>query len=69
MFDDQRLKPIHDKVLAGERISFEEGVTLYRSNDVLGIGHMANLVRERINGNKTFYNVNRHINPDRKSVV
>ena len=63
MFDDNRLKPIHDKVLAGERISFAEGVTMYRSHDVLGIGHMANLVRERINGNKTFYNVNRHINP------
>lgn len=63
MFDDPKLKPIFEKVQAQVRLSFEDGVTLYRSPDILGIGHMANLVRERINGNRTFYNVNRHINP------
>ena len=63
MFSDPRLRPIGDKVLAGQRLSFDDGVTLYASSDILGIGWMANTVRERINGNKTFYNVNRHINP------
>ena len=63
MFSDQRLRPIGDKVLAGERLSFDDGVSMYSSGDILALGKMANIVRERINGNKTFYNVNRHINP------
>lgn len=60
--DDPRLKPIADKVLAGERLTFNEGVDLYRSGDVLAIGWLANHVRERLNGNVTYFNVNRHIN-------
>ena len=46
-FEDQRLVPILEKVTAGERLSFEDGVTLYESNDLLAIGYMANMVRER----------------------
>jgi aminodeoxyfutalosine synthase len=60
---DQRLKPIADKVRAGERLSFDEGVQLYRSPDLLAVGWLANYVRERKHGNVTYYNVNRHINP------
>jgi aminodeoxyfutalosine synthase len=63
IFDDSRLKPVHEKVLRGERLSFEDGVALYRSSDLLGLGYLANLVRERIHGNVTYFNVNRHINP------
>jgi aminodeoxyfutalosine synthase len=61
--DDARLRPIAEKVLAQERLSFEDGVTLYRSGDILAIGWLANHVRERMWGNTTFFNVNRHINP------
>jgi aminodeoxyfutalosine synthase len=63
MFDDARLKPIFDKVFDRQRLSPEDGLTLYRSHDILGVGHMANIVRERLNGNQTYFNVNRHINP------
>lgn len=63
IIDDLRLLPILDKVQRGERLSFEDGVTMYRSGDVLALGYMANLVRERMHGNITYYNVNRHINP------
>ena len=63
VFEDSRLQPIRDKVESGERLSFDDGVTLYRSPDLLGVGWLANLVRERMNGNQTFFNVNRHINP------
>ncbi len=63
VFDDPRLRPVCDKVQAGTRLSFEDGVTLYRSPDILGLGWMANLVRERLHGNVTYFNVNRHINP------
>jgi aminodeoxyfutalosine synthase len=62
-FEDARLEPIRRKVEACERLSFEDGVTLYRSPDLLGVGWMANRVRERLHGNATFFNVNRHINP------
>lgn len=63
IIDDRRLLPVLDKVKAGERLSFEDGVTLYRSTDVLAVGHMANIARERMSGNITWFNVNRHINP------
>jgi aminodeoxyfutalosine synthase len=60
---DQRLKPIAEKVLAGERLSMEDGIALYRSPDLLAVGWLANHVREKRHGNITYYNVNRHINP------
>ena len=59
---DPRLEPIADKVLAGERLSFDEGVLLYRTTDVLAVGWLANLVREHLHGDLTYFNVNRHIN-------
>jgi aminodeoxyfutalosine synthase len=63
ILDDQRLQPVVDKVLVGERLSFDDGVLLYRSPDLLAVGWMANFVRERLHGNRTYFNVNRHINP------
>ena len=61
--EDHRLLPILDKVRAGRRLDFLDGVTLYQSPDILGVGYMANMVRERLHGDTTYYNVNRHINP------
>jgi aminodeoxyfutalosine synthase len=60
---DQRLKPIAAKVLAGECLSMEDGIALYRSPDLLAVGWLANYVREKRHGNITYYNINRHINP------
>ncbi len=60
---DADLRPIREKVEAGERLSFEDGMTLEASRDVLEIGALANLVRERKNGDLAFYNVNTHVNP------
>ena len=61
--DDPHLHPIAEKVLAQQRLSFDEGLRLYRSPDILAIGWLANHVRERLWGDTTFFNVNRHINP------
>jgi aminodeoxyfutalosine synthase len=61
--DDPRLKSIRDSVLAGERLSAEDALTLYRSADILAVGWLANNVRERMHGDKAYFNVNRHINP------
>jgi len=60
---DARLKPIARKVLAGERLSIDDGILLYRSSDLLAVGWLANHVREKRHGNVTYFNVNRHINP------
>ena len=38
IFEDPRLEPIHQKVQAGQRLGFEDGVTLYRTPDLLGVG-------------------------------
>ncbi|MBS1716384.1 MAG: CofH family radical SAM protein [Armatimonadetes bacterium] len=56
------LEPIAEKVLAGERLSFEDGLTLYRTHNLTGVGYLANIVRERLHGAKTYYVRNQHIN-------
>lgn len=61
--DDAALEPIAEKVLAGDRLSFDDGVALYRSPDILAVGWLANFVREKMHGDIAYFNVNRHINP------
>jgi aminodeoxyfutalosine synthase len=61
--DDARLEPIAEKVLAGERLGFDDGIALYRTPDLLGVGWLANYVREKRHGNVCYFNINRHINP------
>ncbi|MFQ6130900.1 MAG: aminofutalosine synthase MqnE [Armatimonadota bacterium] len=56
------LGDIRRKVEAGRRISVEDAVRLYASHDLLEVGALANMVRERLNGDRTYYVVNRHIN-------
>jgi aminodeoxyfutalosine synthase len=60
---DPLLEPIAAKVHAGTRLGTVDGLTLYRSKDVLAVGWLANYVRERMHGDITYFNVNRHINP------
>ena len=61
--DNPRLEAIQAKVIAGERLSPDDALDLYRTSDILAVGWMANHVRERMHGDKTYFNVNRHINP------
>ncbi len=56
------LGEIHDKVMAGERLSTDDGITLYNTPDLHAVGALANFVRERMHGDDTFFNVNQHIN-------
>ena len=60
---DPHLKPVAEKVLAGERLNFDDGIALYRTADLLALGWLANRIREQRHGNACFFNVNRHINP------
>ncbi len=60
---DPRLKTVRDKVEAGERLGFDEGLLMEQPDiPVNDLGQLANLVRERINGNIAFYNINTHLN-------
>src|SRR5438876_6998030 len=61
--DDSRLNRIHQKVVAHERLTSDDVLALYRTGDILAVGWLANHVRERMHGDKTYFNVNRHINP------
>jgi aminodeoxyfutalosine synthase len=58
----QELRPIYDKVVAAERINEDEAAQLYRSKDINALGLIANVVRERKNGNRATYILNRYIN-------
>ncbi len=61
-FTDPALEAIAERIDAGERLGREEGLALFRTPDLLGLGWLANRVRERLHGAKTYYNINRHIN-------
>ena len=56
------LRPIAEKIEAQERISDAEAVALYQSRDLNALGMMANVIRERKNGNCASYIHNRYIN-------
>jgi aminodeoxyfutalosine synthase len=56
------LGAIRDKVVAGERLTREEGLGLYRHPDLLAVGALANLLRERRHGDAAYFIVNQHIN-------
>lgn len=58
------LEPIREKVEAGERLTLDDGLLLYQPEVPLPeLGELANLVRERKNGNFAYYNINTHLNP------
>src|SRR6185437_6000774 len=58
-----RFAEVRDKVFAGTRLTFDDGLALERQPDPFALGELANFVRERKNGNRTYYNVNTHLNP------
>ncbi|WP_315822537.1 aminofutalosine synthase MqnE [Paraflavitalea speifideaquila] len=60
---DAALRTIANKVLNKERITPEDGVTLFEKANAPFVGALANFVRERLHGNKTYFNRNFHIEP------
>ncbi len=53
-----KIDAIRDKVEQGERLSAEEGIALFEHPDVVAIGQLANGVRERLHGDRTYFNRN-----------
>jgi aminodeoxyfutalosine synthase len=59
---DIALEPIREKVLAGQRLGFADGLALCRTHDLLGLGWLANHVREKKHGDAAYFVWNTHIN-------
>jgi aminodeoxyfutalosine synthase len=57
------LERIRDKVSAGLRVSGEDALSLFRTRDIHAVGEMADLANRRVNGDRVYFIVNRHINP------
>ncbi|VFQ47183.1 aminofutalosine synthase MqnE [Desulfoluna butyratoxydans] len=61
-FIDSALAPVWDKVKAGQRLSFDDGMALYASPDLPAVGRMADYVRRQRHGNIAYYVYNQHVN-------
>ena len=61
-FIDKKLESINFKVENGTRLSKEDGILLFKTNDLNGLGMIADKVRRKLHGNKAFYVYNQHIN-------
>jgi aminodeoxyfutalosine synthase len=60
---DPALQPIAEKVAAGERLTAAEGVTLFRTADLLGLGTLADAANRAKHGDRVTFASNQHINP------
>ena len=60
---DGNLKNIAGRIIAKERITIEDGLYLFENAGLPYLGALANLVRERLHGNTTYFNRNFHIEP------
>jgi len=60
---DKNLLAIAEKVDSGQRLTLEDGIALFATQDLPGLGKLADSVRRRKHGRTTYFNVNRHFNP------
>lgn len=59
---NKKFTEIEDKIRTGIRLTREDGLALFESNDLAWLGYLADFVRQRMSGDYVYYNVNRHIN-------
>ncbi len=61
-FTDKALKKIYEKVRNQERLTREDGIVLYKTKDLMGVGRIADHARRQRHGNKAFFIYNQHLN-------
>jgi aminodeoxyfutalosine synthase len=66
---DPLLRPIAEKVMAGGRLDRDDGLALYATSDLLGLGFLADFANRLRNGNRVFFSANQHINPTNVCVL
>jgi aminodeoxyfutalosine synthase len=69
LFNDRRLLPVWERVQEGARLSREDGLLLFETHDLHGLGRMADLVKRRQYGDRVFFVLNRYINPTNVCVL
>src|SRR4051794_2692232 len=69
LISDPSLRPIAAKVERGERLTSDDGVALFASPDILGIGAMANAANRARHGDRVVFAANQHINPTNVCVL
>ena len=62
-FSDTSLVPIWEKVLSGARLSLEDGVRLFETDDFPAVGRMADHVKRQRDADRVYFVLNRHLNP------
>lgn len=68
-FRDPALRPIAEKVLAGQRLTPADGIALYETGDILSLGGLADWANRRKNGDRVYFSANQHINPTNVCVL
>ena len=66
---DPALVPIAQKVERAERLTRDDGLALFQSNDLLTLGRLADLANRRLNGDRVYFAANQHINPTNVCVL
>lgn len=61
-FIDKRLERIHSKVITNSRLSKEDGIVIYETHDLIGLGRIADYARKQRHGKKAFFIYNQHLN-------
>ena len=68
-FSDPALAPVWEKVVAGRRLDAGEGLRLFETDDLLGLGRMAGFAKRRSCGDRVYFVVNRQVNPSNLCVL
>ncbi len=66
---DPALRAVGEKVLRGDRLDAADGLALYATPDLLGLGLLADHANRRVNGDRVFFSANQHINPTNVCVL
>ena len=61
-FKDKQLYSIKDKIESNTRLERQDGIMLYNTHDLIGVGALADYIRRKRHGNKTYFVYNQHIN-------
>jgi aminodeoxyfutalosine synthase len=68
-FADPLLEPVWAKVRAGARLDRDDGVRLFATDDLLGLGRIADHVKTKREGDRVYFVINRHITPTNLCVL
>ena len=66
---DRQLTPLWEKVQAGERLTRADGLALFGTGDLHGLGRMADFAKSRLHGDQVFFVMNRYVNPTNVCVL